>query len=163
MVYRGFGTDNHAPLTIKHIGDSRVYYFDSQTEVWQCVTRDHNLLNHMVDEKAESEHRQAKFCEYNQAGMASHYYSLLEHLTVDSDSESNPMPRYETGQLSVKSGDAIVVCSDGVHDLVPCDAWQGVYNTTDLQDWLKNLRKQIYESDGKAYDNATAILITFNE
>lgn len=34
---------------------------------------------------------------------------------------------------------------------------------TNLQDWLKNLRKQVYKSEGRAYDNATAILAYFSE
>jgi protein phosphatase len=41
--------------------------------------------------------------------------------------------------------------------------WQSIDKHTDLQVWLKQLRKQIYASEGRAYDNATAILVKFDE
>jgi protein phosphatase len=46
---------------------------------------------------------------------------------------------------------------------VPCEEWQSIDKHTDLQVWLKQLRKQIYASEGRAYDNATAILVKFDE
>ena len=71
------------------------------------------------------------------------------------------MPAHDSQTLTVSSGDCLLLCTDGVHDLVPCGDWQGIDKDTDLQDWLKQLRKQIYASDGQAYDNATAILVRF--
>lgn len=163
LLYRPFATPTHPnpPITIKHIGDSRVYHFSHATKVWRCVTRDHNVLNELIDEQANSDGRTATFAEYNRNGMASPLYALTDCLTVDSDLDNNPMPRYDSQLLTVQAGDCVVVCSDGVHDLVACDKWQAIDKDTDLQDWLKQLRKQIYASDGKAYDNATAIVIRF--
>lgn len=163
LVYRTFAKDNHphSSVVIKHIGDSRVYHFSAMTKTWRCITRDHNLLNQLVDEKAAAENRQADFSEYNQEGMASPLYALTDCLIADSDLDSNPMPAFENQTLAVSSGDCLVVCTDGVYDLVPCDEWQGIDETTDLQNWLKQLRKQIYAAKGRAYDNATAILVRF--
>ena len=73
------------------------------------------------------------------------------------------MPTYDSQTLKVSSDDCLVVCTDGVHDLVACDKWQSIDKHTDLQAWLKQLRKQIYASEGRAYDNATAILVRFDE
>ena len=109
------------------------------------------------------ENRQADFGEYNQNGMASPMYALTDCLIADSDLDSNPMPAFENQTLKVSSGDCLVICTDGVHDLVPCDEWEGIDETTDLQNWLKQLCKQIYGSKGRAYDNATAILVRFHE
>ena len=163
LVYRTFANDNQAnsSVVIKHIGDSRVYHFSAMTKTWRCITRDHNLLNQLIDEKAENENRQADFGEYNQDGMASPMYALTDCLIADSDLDSNPMPAYDSQTLKVSSGDCLVVCTDGVYDLVPCDEWEGIDETTDLQNWLKQLCKQIYASKGRAYDNATAILVRF--
>ena len=163
LVYRAFVKDNHthSSVVIKHIGDSRVYHFSAMTKTWRCITRDHNLLNQLVDEKAAMENRQADFSEYNQNGMASPMYALTDCLIADSDLDSNPMPAFENQTLAVSSGDCLVVCTDGVHDLVFCNEWQGIDKHTDLQEWLKRLRKQIYASEGRAYDNATAILVRF--
>ncbi len=165
LVYRTFVKDNHTHSTvvIKHIGDSRVYHFSANTKTWRCITRDHNLLNQLVDEQAAMENRQADFGEYNQDGMASPMYALTDCLIADSDLDSNPMPAFENQTLAVSSGDCLVVCTDGVHDLVPCDKWQSIDKHTNLQAWLKQLSKQIYASEGRAYDNATAILVRFDE
>ena len=165
LVYRTFAKDNqsNSSVVIKHIGDSRVYHFSAMTKTWRCITRDHNLLNQLVDEKAAMEKRQADFSEYNQDGMASPMYALTDCLIADSDLDSNPMPAFENQTLAVSSGDCLVVCTDGVHDLVLCNEWQGIDKHTDLQEWLKQLRKQIYASKGRAYDNATAILVRFDE
>ena len=165
LVYRAFAKDNqsNSSVVIKHIGDSRVYHFSAMTKTWRCITRDHNLLNQLVDEKAAMEKRQADFSEYNQDGMASPMYALTDCLIADSDLDSNPMPAFDSQTLKVSSGDCLVVCTDGVHDLVPCEEWQSIDKHTDLQVWLKQLRKQIYASEGRAYDNATAILVKFDE
>ena len=165
LVYRTFAKNNQAnsSVVIKHIGDSRVYHFSAMTKTWRCITRDHNLLNQLVDEKAAMENRQADFSEYNQNGMASPMYALTDCLIADSDLDSNPMPAFENQTLAVSSGDCLVVCTDGVHDLVPCEEWQSIDKHTDLQAWLKQLRKQIYAAKGRAYDNATAILVKFDE
>ena len=165
LVYRAFAKDNqsNSSVVIKHIGDSRVYHFSAMTKTWRCITRDHNLLNQLVDEKAAMEKRQADFSEYNQDGMASPMYALTDCLIADSDLDNNPMPAFENQTLAVSSGDCLVVCTDGVHDLVLCNEWQGIDKHTDLQEWLKQLRKQIYASKGRAYDNATAILVRFDE
>lgn len=165
LVYRAFAKDNHphSSVVIKHIGDSRVYHFSANTKTWRCITRDHNLLNQLIDEKSENENRQVNFSEYNQVGMASPLYALTDCLIADSGLENNPMPIFDSQTLKVLSGDCLVVCTDGVHDLVPCDKWQSIDKHTDLQAWLKQLRKQIYASKGRAYDNATAILVRFDE
>ena len=164
LVYRPLAkaSETNPPIVIKHIGDSRVYYFSAATKTWRCITRDHNLLNQLVDEQAAAENRQADFGEYNQDGMASPMYALTDCLIADSDLDSNPMPAFENQTLAVSSDDCLVVCTDGVHDLVPCEEWQSIDKHTDLQAWLKQLRKQIYASEGRAYDNATAILVRFD-
>ena len=165
LVYRAFAKDNHphSSVVIKHIGDSRVYHFSANTKTWRCLTRDHNLLNQLIDEKAGNENRPVDFSEYNQVGMASPLYALTDCLIADSDLDNNPMPTFDSQTLKVSSDDCLVVCTDGVHDLVPCEEWQSIDKHTDLQVWLKQLRKQIYASEGRAYDNATAILVKFDE
>lgn len=165
LVYRPLAkvSETNFTVVIKHIGDSRVYHFSAMTKTWRCITRDHNLLNQIVDEQAAAENRQADFSKYNQKGMASPLYALTDCLIADSDLDSNPMPAFDSQTLAVSSGDCLVVCTDGVYDLVPCDEWEGIDKHTDLQEWLKQLRKQIYASKGRAYDNATAILVRFDE
>lgn len=153
MVYRKYDENQ---VIIKHIGDSRVYLL--RNHVWQCLTKDHNLLNQLIDEQPNTYPYV-----HNQQGMATSLYTLTEYLTVDSDFDSNPMPKYDSQTLSIQAGDCLLICTDGVHDLVDSEHWQNIDETTDLQDWLRQLKKQIYQSDGKAYDNATAVVIQFLE
>lgn len=153
MVYRKYHENQ---VIIKHIGDSRVYLL--RNNVWQCLTKDHNVLNQLIDEQPT-----VYPYTYNQQGMATSLYTLTEFLTVDSDVDSNPMPTYDSQILSIQAGDCLLICTDGVHDLVESEYWQAVDDKTNLQEWLNQLKNQIYQSDGKAYDNATAILIQFSD
>lgn len=159
LLYRPINSPNQ--VVIKHIGDSRIYL--QRDGQWQFLTRDHNVLNELLDEKAQVEGKPVNFGDYNAEGMAGSLYALTECLTIDSDFDSNPMPRYDSQMVSLQAGDCVVVCTDGVHDLVPCDEWQIINHQTNLQTWLKTLRKQIYASKGRAYDNATVIVIRFKE
>ena len=45
---------------------------------------------------------------------------------------------------------------------MPSHEWQAVSVETDLQDWLIALKGQVYDSEGDAYDNGTAILLRFD-
>jgi serine/threonine protein phosphatase PrpC len=133
LAYRLKDSDE---IVIKHVGDSRVYLQRSDAITnngWRCITRDHNLLNQLVDDKAEAEGRTTDFSEYNKQGMATALYTITDYLTIDSDEISNPMPSYDSQILQVKAGDCLVVCSDGVHDLVSCEEWSTIDGQTDYR------------------------------
>jgi|GEM_PF-4226599 len=71
------------------------------------------------------------------------------------------MPEASVQTVQIQSGDCLVICSDGTHDLVPSSEWQLVDAQTNLQAWLRALKTQVYKSAGNAYDNGTAILVRF--
>ncbi len=148
-------------IDITHVGDSRVYKMGKEAKEWQCLTRDHNLLNELVDEQARTEGRQVNFDEYNRTDMAGSLYSITEcfALVVNSDDPSNEPPNSTKQTITVQAGDSLVVCTDGIHDLVPSNEWARIDNQTDLQEWLQTLKQQVYDSDGNAYDNGTAIVV----
>lgn len=150
-------------IDITHVGDSRVYLLGKEAKEWQCLTRDHNLLNELVDEKAHDEGRQVEFDEYNRIGMAGSLYSITEcfALAVDSDDPSNEPPKSTKRTITAQADDCLVICTDGIHDLVPSNEWALIDNQTDLQEWLQALRQQVYDSNGNAYDNGTAIVVRF--
>lgn len=173
LVYRP-NTDSNT-VFIKHIGDSRVYLWrkdedisnsneentHSQQSCWQVLTYDHNLANQFVKEHAEQAGIAPKFGDLNLNGMASSLYVLTECFTVDDGLDESSVPNYDSQTLNIKADDCLLVCSDGIHDLVPCADWQDIDAKTDLQDWLENLRTQVYQSEGNAYDNGTAIVVRF--
>lgn len=163
MIVGILGDDDSINIDITHVGDSRVYLLGKNAKGWQCLTRDHNLLNELVDEQAKDEGRQVNFDEYNRTGMAGSLYSITEcfALAVDSDDPSSEPPKSTKQTITVQTGDSLVICSDGIHDLVPCSEWALINSQTDLQEWLQTLRNQVYDSDGNAYDNGTATVVRF--
>ena len=164
MVVGELNSDEIIQVTITHVGDSRVYWLPKGESQWQCLTRDHNLLNELIDQQAQEQGRQAEFADYNREAMAGSLYSITEcfALTSDDSYTSSEAPESASRTIDVNSGDCILVCTDGTHDLVPSHEWQAVSAETDLQEWLITLKNQIYDSEGDAYDNGTAILVRFD-
>lgn len=150
--------------TITHVGDSRIYLLLKGAKQWQCLTRDHNLLNELIDEQAKAKGQQAEFADYNREGMAGSLYSITECFALNADKSglSSEAPESALRTIDIHSGDCLVVCTDGIHDLVPSDEWQLIDQKTDLQNWLKSLKEQVYASEGNAYDNGTAIVVRFD-
>lgn len=164
MMVGELNSDGTIKATITHVGDSRVYWLPKGAAQWQCLTRDHNLLNELIDQQAQEKGRYAEFSDYNLEGMAGSLYSITESfaLTTDDSYISSEAPESISRKIDVNSGDCLLVCTDGIHDLVPSHDWQPVSAETDLQEWLIALKNRVYDSDGNAYDNATAILVRFD-
>lgn len=164
MVAGQLNNDGTIKATITHVGDSRVYKLVKGALEWECLTRDHNLLNELIDEQAKAKGQQVEFSDYNREGMAGSLYSITEcfALSTDSGGLSSEAPESAVRTIEVHSGDCIVICTDGIHDLVASKEWQLITAKTDLQGWLENLRTQVYESEGNAYDNGTAIVVRFD-
>ena len=175
LVYRLPNDPNK--LTIKHVGDSRVYLHrldhdetdpssdgnlnEGKANGWRCLTVDHNVMNAMVLEQAMQTGVTPNPQDFNKEGMAGSLYAITECYIIDHEMTHEPAPKHASQTLTIQAGDAILVCSDGIHDLVPCSEWQEVTQYTDLQKWLKTLKRQVYASQGNAYDNGTAVLVRF--
>lgn len=164
MIVGLVNDDNSIKIRITHVGDSRVYHLPKDSIQWQCLTRDHNLLNELVDQQAHEQGRNAEFTDYNHEGMAGSLYSITECFALNTDRAhpSSEAPNSSVQTIVVNSGDCLLVCTDGIHDLVPSANWQIITAETNLQEWLKTLKDQVYDSDGNAYDNGTAILVRFS-
>lgn len=164
MIVGSLNDNQSVKIDITHVGDSRVYKLCQKSQQWQCLTRDHNLLNELIDEQAKQKGQQVDFDNYNRTGMAGSLYSLTECfvLPVDSEDLSSEPPQSAKQTITVQAGDSLVICSDGIHDLVPSSEWSLIDSQTNLQHWLQALKKQVYQSHGNAYDNGTAIVIRFD-
>lgn len=121
MVMGELDSDGAVKATITHIGDSRVYWLPKGATQWRCLTRDHNLLNELIDQQAQEQGREAKFSDYNQEGMAGSLYSITECfvLITDDSYTSSEAPESVSRTIEFNSGDCLLVCTDGIHDLVP--------------------------------------------
>ena len=96
MMVGELNSDGTIKATITHVGDSRVYWMPKGASQWQCLTRDHNLLNELIDQQAQEQEqgRQAEFADYNREGMAGSLYSITEcfALTTDDSYTSSESP-----------------------------------------------------------------------
>lgn len=164
MIVATPNNDKTTSVRITHVGDSRVYHLSNGETQWQCLTRDHNLLNELVDQQAKEQGRQVEFADYNREGMAGSLYSITECFALMTKDQviSSESPNSSVRNIEVQSGDCLVICTDGIHDLVPSEHWQSIDAETDLQAWLKTLKDQVYDCEGNAYDNGTAIVVRFD-
>jgi serine/threonine protein phosphatase PrpC len=83
-------------------GDSRAYKISANGE-WQQITRDHTILNTLIDRgEADANTDYASF------------YGMLDSCLVADDEETNFS--VHRADFLFQPGDAILVCTDGVHD-----------------------------------------------
>lgn len=164
MVVGELNSDGIITATITHVGDSRVYLLPKGAKEWQCLTRDHNLLNELIDEQATAKGQQVEFAEYNREGMAGSLYSITECFALNADESGLNLeaPESAVRYIDINSADCLVICTDGIYDLVSSNDWQLIDYKTDLQEWLKTMKDKVYASEGNAYDNGTAIVVQFD-
>lgn len=133
-------------LTIQHLGNSRAYIYSlaQKFQRWFCLTRDHTHLEELRD-KGELKMGQ---------NYASIYNVLTEFFCADSShivNDQNYLEEYLT------ENEAIVLCSDGVHDILECHEWPLLTPHISIKDWLKQI--QIKLEHCKAYDNVSIIVV----
>lgn len=105
--YSGMGTtlvmavfrDNH--ISVAHIGDSRMYRL--RGDVFECVTRDHSLLQEQIDSGMITE---------EDARRSQNKNLVTRALGVD------PVVEPEIHTYEVETGDVYLFCSDGLNDMV---------------------------------------------
>ena len=121
-------------------------------------------MNELIDEQARAKGQQVDFVDYNREGMAGSLYSIMEYLALTTEQQmisSEPLCS-SVRTIDVQSDDCMLICTDGIHDLVPSNNWQTVDAKTELQVWLNTLKDQVYDSEGNAYDNGKAIVVRFD-
>ncbi|WP_243443218.1 protein phosphatase 2C domain-containing protein, partial [Psychrobacter sp. JCM 18903] len=107
IVVGELNSDRAVKATIMHVGDSRVYWLPKGATQWQCLTRDHNLLNELIDQQVQEQGRQAEFADYNREEMAGSLYSITECFALTSDSSylSSEAPESISRTMDIDGGD----------------------------------------------------------
>lgn len=146
---RGMGTTLTAArimgddLHVVHVGDSRAYLLrDARLH---RLTRDHTFVQLLVDTGQLSTEEAAR--------------SSARHLLVNALGGSNPDVEVDVDQLKLATGDRLLLCSDGLTDLVEDDAIRAVL--TDCPDSAEACRRlvDLALANGGA-DNITVIVAT---
>lgn len=141
---------NGAPegsVTIQHLGDSRVYYFSRFKQAWQCLTKDHIYLEELKAEgKAQADR------EYS-----SIYNMLTGYFCAD---WSHELPYEPPQQHILSEGDALLLCTDGLHDALESQHWLSPCDMPSLKDWLVAMQQQLRAAG--AFDNVTMLILRFS-
>lgn len=131
-------------VTIQHIGDSRVYLFSQHDQKWHCLTKDHNYLEQL------KQNGEVKVGE----NYASIYDALLQYFCADSLHE---VPEFTCKEEFLTQNDALLVCTDGVHDVVECTGWPPLKVDMELRTWLLEMKELLHLK--QVYDNVSMILV----
>lgn len=131
-------------VTIQHLGDSRVYLFSQHDQKWHCLTRDHNYLEQLREngEVKEGEN------------YASIYGALLQYFCADPLHE---VMDFTTTEEYLTQHDALLVCTDGVHDVMECREWPALKVDMELGAWLLDMKASL--DSKQAYDNVSMVLV----
>jgi protein phosphatase len=133
-----------ADLLLAHVGDSRAYLL-RQGQLQQ-LTRDQTLAQEMVDAGAIS-----------QEEAASH---RLRHILTGALSTNEKRVRVECRRLQLVDGDQILLCTDGLSDMVPdVTLVEVLQRPGSVADACQALIDRALEAGGK--DNVTVVLARY--
>ncbi len=127
-------------LVYGHVGDSRIYRFRHGR--LEQLTQDHSLLRELIDLGQLSEQQAGDFL-----------YKNIITKAIGTESQVEPTVTHS----SLESGDMILMCTDGLSDLVSFEEIQHILSQTSEEDIAKLLVKKAKQRGG--YDNITVILV----
>ncbi len=131
-------------IVFGHVGDSRIYRF--RNNHLEQITQDHSLLRELIDLGQLNEQQANEFAYKNIITKAIGTEPFVEP-TVSSD--------------SIQVGDIIVMCTDGLSDLLTKKEMQRIIAETPEEDVAKKLVKAAKCKGG--YDNITVVIIKIQD
>lgn len=133
-------------LTVSHAGDSRGYLFRNGD--LRLLTADHSLSNFLRTMGREGE---ARFAEATMGNVIMRALGLEPDVEIDSS------------LATVEPGDRILLCSDGLSDLVTEDQISSVLMNPEYERWeaVEQLIELALDEGGK--DNITAMIVDVYE
>src|SRR5689334_2955962 len=128
-------------ITIAHVGDSRMYR--SRNDKFEQVTMDHSLLQELVDRG---------FYSAEEAQRAANKNYVTRALGVE------PNVEVEIQDVAVQKGDAYMLCSDGLSDMVEDEDIHLTISTFGAN--LDTVAKQLIQlaNDNGGRDNVSAVM-----
>jgi protein phosphatase len=142
VAIRFGGTDEEPAAEIAHVGDSRAYLLrDGEL---RPLTEDHSLVAELV---RSGDLTRAQAAEHPQKNLITRALGADEDVEVD------------TTRIPVEKGDRILLCSDGLSDMVPEDRISEVLSqpSQDPETPARQLLTEALEAGGT--DNITLVLV----
>jgi len=123
-----------------HVGDSRLLHFHGG--VGQILTKDHSVLQSFVD-----------------AGVAlpggRHPDRSLLYAAIGAEGDMRPVVG---AKRSLASGDAFLLCTDGVWDALPLPDIEALLRGSGtVRDWVEAIAAKVKSADKPSQDNYTAV------
>jgi protein phosphatase len=150
--FRGMGTtltlafSRGDEVLIAHVGDSRCYLI--REGKLEQLTTDHSMAQEMV--------RRGMISAEEAIGHA------WRHIIINALGGSEPGVQVETRQLTVQAGDRLLVCSDGLTDLISNQELGAILEAEqEPQDACRRLVDAANERGGR--DNSTALVVCYEE
>jgi protein phosphatase len=129
-------------MTVAHLGDSRLYRL--RNDLLEQITRDHSLLQEQIDSGMISK---------EDAHLSNNKNLLTRALGIDPDEEAE-IHSYDTAD-----GDLYLLCSDGLHGMLPDDEIEMTLGA--LKENPELLAQQLIQAanDAGGTDNVSVILL----
>ena len=150
--YKGMGTTvtvsviKDAEVFIGHVGDSRIYL--KSNGKLNRITKDHSKVQELLDRNLITNAQAENHKEKN---------IILKALGIKPEVEATVCPV----SLKLAKGDVLLMCSDGLSDLVNDKQMEAMINFDDLKGSVSSLIDQANNNGGP--DNITATLIAIAE
>lgn len=131
-----------------HLGDSRIYLFRHGRA--RLLTRDHSVLQSMID---------AGFARGSSRGN-----SERNTLYASVGSAEIPQQAVSADALTIESGDAFLLCSDGFWESVDEASMESTLRLSDSSDqWIDKMVRTIATIDDGSRDNLSAMAVWVGE
>jgi serine/threonine protein phosphatase PrpC len=127
-------------LIYGHVGDSRIYRL--RKEKLELLTQDHSLLRELIDQGQLTEEQAGDFL----------YKNIITRAIG-----TEPYVEPSVAHSSLEPGDKIILCTDGLTDLLSFDEIQETILKNPDEDVVKLLVKKAKQKGGN--DNITVILV----
>jgi protein phosphatase len=127
-------------IVFSHVGDSRIYRFRANR--LKQITQDHSLLRELIELGQLSEHQANEFA-----------YKNIITKAIGTEPFVEPTLQIDT----IEEGDVILMCTDGLSDLLTIQDLQRTISETPEEELTKKLVKMAKLRGG--HDNITAVVI----
>lgn len=146
VAVRFGGTRRRPVAEIAHVGDSRAYLL--RGDKFRPLTEDHSLVSELV---RSGEITRAEAADHPQKNLITRALGAEEKVETD------------TAVIPIESGDRILLCSDGLSDMVREDRIREVLleNMDDPETPVGILRQEALDAGGS--DNITAVVVDVRE
>ncbi len=127
---------------IAHVGDSRAYILNAQKDLFMQITKDHSLVQEMLD---AGQITQEQFEHHPIKNIITRAVGVKEKIDIEFDI------------VEVEDGDVILMCTDGLTGEIEKDEIFELFKQSDFENLVADYINKANENGGR--DNITAIAV----